>query len=145
MVGLTTLLWVLSALFVVFLAARTLGLKVCAACAAVSTTWLGLLALLFLGKDVDPLMIGILMGGSVVGVMYLLREKLPEEYQLFTFPFMATLFALVYILLDDARAERGAYLLLIAVWTVFIALFSQRGNERMNGMVQKIIQCCKNW
>ncbi|MDP2648345.1 MAG: hypothetical protein Q8P19_00380 [bacterium] len=145
MVGLTTLLWVLSALFVVFLAARTLGLKVCAACAAAATAWLGLLALLFLGKDVDPLMIGILMGGSIVGVMYLLREKLPEEYHLFTFPFMATLFAFVYITLADVSVEWGAYLLLAAMWAVFVVLFSQRENARLKGMVQKIIQCCKNW
>ena len=145
MVGLTTLLWILSALFIIFLAARTIGLKVCAVCAAAASTWIGLLVLFYLGWHVDPVMIGILMGGSVVGTIYLLQEKLSERYQFFTFPFMVTLFSLAYLLLTDVRAEWSAYLLLAAMWAVFIALFSQRGNERLAGIVRKIIQCCRNW
>jgi len=145
MVGLTTLLWTLSALFVVFMAARGFGLKVCAMCAAVFTTWLGLLVLLVLGKDVDPLMIGVLMGGSVVGVMYLLREKLPEDYQLFTYPFMVTLFSLVYLLLADVRTERGAYFLLAATWALFVTLFVLRRNKQLKGLATSIIKCCKDW
>lgn len=145
MIELTTLLWTLSALFIAFVVARGFGLKVCAVCAAVSTAWLGLLALFVLGKEVDPLMIGVLMGGSVVGITYLLQEKLPEDYQLFTYPFIVTLFSLVYLLLADVRTERGAYLLLAAIWMLFITLFVLRGNKQMKGLATSIIKCCKNW
>jgi len=145
MIGLTTVLWTLSALFALFLLARSLGLKVCAACAAVFTTWVGLLALLVLEKEVDPLMIGIFMGGSVVGVTYFLQEKLPEDYQLFTYPFLITFFSLAYILLADVPAEWGAYILLASIWTLFVALFSVRKNTQLRGLAKRIIECCKNW
>ena len=62
----------LTVLFLIFLGVREWsGFKVCALCAAVSTTWLILLAWWGLGGGVDPLLIGILMGGSAVGVLYL--------------------------------------------------------------------------
>ena len=85
------------------------------------------------------------MGGSVVGVMYLLREKLPEEYRLFTFPFLATFFALAYLLLADVPIKGSAYLLLAALWLGFGIIFLARNNEAVKGAAQKLIECCKNW
>ncbi|MEX0689815.1 MAG: hypothetical protein WD095_00035, partial [Candidatus Paceibacterota bacterium] len=65
-------------LFGSFLVLRSLfSVKVCALCASVFATWLFLLGYLYLGNGVDPSIIAILMGGSIVGFMYLLEKKLP--------------------------------------------------------------------
>lgn len=49
---------------------KIVGKKICAICTAVSLTWLGLLSLWLIGFNIDPLIIAILMGQSVVGIMY---------------------------------------------------------------------------
>ena len=45
--------------------------KLCAICAAVSLTWIGLLIAKYLGYSIDALILAILMGESVTGIMYL--------------------------------------------------------------------------
>jgi hypothetical protein len=64
---------------------KIIGKKPCAICSAVSLTWLGSLVLKFLGFPADNLLIGILMGGSVVGGMYYLEEKFHEKKWSFWF------------------------------------------------------------
>lgn len=54
---------------------KKFGFKVCAICAAVGLTWVVLLILRFSGFVVDSLLIGILMGESIVGIMYLFENK----------------------------------------------------------------------
>ena len=143
-VGITAALIIVAALFALFIAARALQIKVCAACAAFATTWLLLLALSYRGVPVDPLLIGVLMGGSVVGVLYLLKEKLPEEYHLFTLPYLATFFPLAYILLGG-RGEPGAYIIIALLWAVFGVVFLARKNTGWKSVAEKLITCCKNW
>lgn len=47
--------------------------RVCAVCAAVSFTWIGLLAGYLAGRNIDPIVLALLMGGSVVGFMYTMQ------------------------------------------------------------------------
>lgn len=54
-------------------------LKVCAICAAVSLTWFWLLVSFFLGLHTDKLLVTVLMGGSVVGIMYKLEGKFKKK------------------------------------------------------------------
>ncbi len=56
-----------------------LGIKICAVCAAVSLTWIALLAFRLLGFFADDLLVGILMGESIAGVMYLFEKKAKER------------------------------------------------------------------
>mgnify|MGYP001558037066 CR=1 FL=1 len=50
-------------------------IKLCAICAAVSTTWIILLILKFVfNYNMNSLIIGILMGQSITGLMYLLEN-----------------------------------------------------------------------
>lgn len=49
---------------------KIIGKKICAICAAVSLTWLGMLLLWLLRFNINPLIIAILMGQSIVGIMY---------------------------------------------------------------------------
>ena len=58
---------------------KVVGKKICAICAAVSLTWLGLLLLKLLGVQVDLLVIAILMGQSVVGLMTKLEEYFEKK------------------------------------------------------------------
>jgi len=74
--------WVLMSIGILFvfitlirnLLKEKLNIKVCAICAAVSLTWIALLVLRFLGYNVSDLIIGILMGQSVTGIMYLFEN-----------------------------------------------------------------------
>ncbi|MBS3149463.1 hypothetical protein J4455_02095 [Candidatus Woesearchaeota archaeon] len=54
-------------------------IKVCAICAAVSLTWIFLIILSLIGYNIDKLIIGILMGQSIVGIMYYLEKKLKNK------------------------------------------------------------------
>ena len=146
MISLTIVLVALAVLFVIFLGARSvMGFKVCALCASVSSTWILLLILMWSGSSVDPLLIGVLMGGSVVGLMYLLEEKVPKRYLVFKFPFVLTLFALVYLVLSNHLFSPSAYVVLLFFWIVFVTFFLYRGDKSLSGVVKKIVECCKNW
>jgi hypothetical protein len=145
MTYLSIVLIAIVALFAMFIVVRSVfSINVCALCASVSTTWIVLLVLLYTGSAIDPLLIGILMGGSIVGVMYLLEEKLPEAYALFKLPFYVTLVVSVYVLL----AERVSYLTLVilgVVWMFTLVLFVKKDAEHIKALGNKIINCCKNW
>ncbi len=49
--------------------------KICAVCATVVTTWLGLLILKLIGFNISQLVIAILMGQSIAGFMYFLEKR----------------------------------------------------------------------
>jgi len=53
-------------------------LKICAICASVALTWITMLILKFAEVVTDDLLIGILMGGSVVGIMYAFEQKIKK-------------------------------------------------------------------
>lgn len=53
---------------------RVFHVHVCVICVSVTITWVVLLALYLLGYPIDPTVLAILMGGSVVGSMYKLQE-----------------------------------------------------------------------
>lgn len=53
----------------------------CAFCAGVSLTWLWLVIARSAGVAIDPLIPAILMGGSVVGLSYLVEKKLSSNRQ----------------------------------------------------------------
>lgn len=53
---------------------RLFHVHVCVICVSVATTWVVLLILYLLGYPIDPTVLAILMGGSVVGLMYKLQD-----------------------------------------------------------------------
>lgn len=60
------------------LATRLVPFRVCALCVGVAGTWGGLLALRASGVPLDPVLPAVLMGGSVVGIAYVLERRLPH-------------------------------------------------------------------
>ena len=71
-------------LFVLFASVRgtvykRFGFKFCAICAAVSLTWIGLLIAKLSGWQIDTLLLGILMGESITGIMYLFENTAKKK------------------------------------------------------------------
>lgn len=121
------------------------GKYLCALCASVSLTWLTLLILYFNSYQVDLMMVGILMGGSAVGIMYyLFKDK--NSFQIFKFPFLITLFWLIYLLVAGVSNKVGKDFLIIGVlWFAFIAIYLFNKNGHWKEWGQRIIECCRNW
>lgn len=122
------------------------GIKLCAICSAVGCTWLVLLFLYFTKGNIDPLIPGILMGGSAVGAMYYFSSKLPERYQLLKFPFLLATF---WIALKIIRGIEGDILKEVffvgIVWVVFGIVFILYSSDRLKEVGKRLIECCKNW
>ncbi|PIR74063.1 MAG: hypothetical protein COU35_04440 [Candidatus Magasanikbacteria bacterium CG10_big_fil_rev_8_21_14_0_10_47_10] len=132
----------ISLLFVLHLLVKQVtGWRYCAICASVSLTWLGLLALYWLGRFDHPALIGVLMGQSVVGVYYLLEKKVPEAWHVFRLPYLLTTTVVVYALLGLLTQAVHVFGTLAVLWIVFGVAFV---NSR-SGWAKKIVACCKNW
>lgn len=94
---------------------KLIGKKVCAICAAVSLTWLSLLILWLTGFKIDPLVIAILMGQSIVGIMYQAEEYFEKK--------KLKKFWLVRILMITL-GTLFVYLLLRKIWLVLLILIA---------------------
>jgi len=70
----TVSIFLIAGLVVFF--SRFLPFKICPVCAGSFGTWLWMLIVRSLGYSVDPIILAILMGGSIVGIAYQI-EKLP--------------------------------------------------------------------
>lgn len=92
---------------------RFLPLKICAICAAVALTWLGLLIAYFLNWHDNLLVPGIMMGGSVVGIMYK-TEKYFQQKQLTNF-WLVRLLIIVFGFLN-------VYLIATEQWNVLLTV-----------------------
>ena len=55
-------------------------IKVCALCAAVLLTWVGLLVLKLIGYNIDVLIIGILIGQCIMGITCKLEKKMKDKF-----------------------------------------------------------------
>jgi len=146
MVGFGQILIAISLLFFLFLGIRSwLKIKVCAICAAVSVVWISLLTFKLLGGDVDTLSLGILMGGSAVGLMYLLGAKLSENSNILKLPFLMSLFAAVYLVLSGGDGLSSILVIVAALWILFLPLFFMSDRGGIKKVASKLIECCKNW
>lgn len=125
---------------------RFTRLAVCPICVGVSGTWLLLLVGTYAGYPVDPLVIGILMGGSVVGVAYQLEKRLRENMS-------PALWKLLFIPPGFAAVEstlQNRWLLLIALLVYLAsltAIFTKRNKNpssdtKTNDLVKKMQSCC---
>lgn len=145
MIDIATILLFLTLLFGFFLFLRAYtSFRICALCAATALTWMTLLVIDVAFISVDPVIIGILMGGSVVGLMYFLEEKFHPRYQIFKLPYLITTLSIVYVLLGG-EITSILLILLIGLWVIFSLLYLMRNSEGLRKSIQHIIECCKNW
>lgn len=122
------------------------SVRVCAICAAACCTWLVLLVLYWTRGGIDPLAIGIVMGGSAAGAMYYLAAKLPESARILQFPFLVSLFWLIAKALAGPRAHVVRESLIVTLtWIAFGAIFLLYRNNRLRALGTRLLACCKNW
>ncbi len=129
---------------------KLLKIDICAICAAVSSTWIALLALYYAGYRIDPLMPAILMGQSVTGLMYLYERRVrklgfkwPLAFRIF-FPVAGTL--LVYAAVSRAMTtEVYASAVVVAAAAVILALaivVFGKFNKQVMAVIRKLEECC---
>ncbi len=134
--------------FGLFLVAKAAFIKrrrtdFCAICAAVSTTWVALLALYYLGIFKDQLIIAILLGETTLGIFYLAREKLDRAFRVFQLPFLLTLITAAYLLFSVPGDVKAVIVFLALLWSAFILVFVVRKNKKMRSVAEKLISCCR--
>jgi len=135
----------ITVLFALLVGLRSLfNLKICALCGAVSSTWIVLLVMFYVGLFNNPVLLGILMGGSIVGAMYLLEQKLPEHFQIFKFPFFLTFVSATYFVILQSFAFE-AVVVPFLLWVCMGAIYAGRNSNSLKTLGRKIIECCKNW
>lgn len=135
----------ITVLFALLVGLRSLfNLKICALCGAVSTTWIVLLVMFYGSVFNDSIILGVLMGGSVVGAMYLLEQKLPEHFQIFKLPFFLTFVSVAYLALMRSFTIE-VVVIPVLLWVCMGAIYAGRNIASLKTLGRKIIECCKNW
>lgn len=132
---------------IALLANKILRIKICAICAGVAGTWAWLLAARFAGLAIDILVLGIMMGGSVVGLAYKIEKRIPfnrSPLAFLTF-FITSGFAAIYGLISSWWLVFGVAALLMAI-LVFVFLNPrprQAAREKeVNELEDKMKKCC---
>ena len=134
--NLTLILAGITALFFILLFIKSFTKKkFCVICVSVGLTWITLLILYFLNIFTDKLIIGILMGGTSVGLFYMLYEKIG----IFKLPFLLTLISMIYFILGGFVIS--TLYLIAGLWLLFILIYLFKFNK----LAKKLIECCKKW
>ncbi|MDP3999789.1 MAG: hypothetical protein Q8P76_04365 [bacterium] len=123
--------------------------KVCPICAGVSGTWLWLLAAMangWLSVNSYQLPVGILMGGSVVGIAYQLEKRLPENrspliWKTIFIP-LGFLVAYYLVLFDWMTFAIFLAIELLFVWLYFRLASHQPKNVQVEKLEKQMEKCC---
>ncbi len=142
-------------LFFILLALKKItSLKICVLCFSIALTWLSLLVMLRLKFFDNSLLIALMIGNSIVGVYYLLENKIAEKFHIFRLPFFLTLIFLGYFLVSATQIKELilTIALLCILWLFFLILYLFGQNfmhkmafPRLKSLISEIIKCCKNW
>ena len=146
-------LGVILALSVVFTISREwigrhLSVKICAICAAVATTWAMLLILRTLRIADDSILLGILMGESVTGLMYLFDRKAGKNMALLNTGMLVIGTYLVYIVVTGGLGLRPAATLMIMAAVFYVIYAGLKGNDgkglskEVKKLEKKLEHCC---
>ena len=130
--------------FALLIAKRWVKKEFCVMCVSISSTWLLFLVPHLLGYRSDPMLLGILMGESIVGMFYLMEKKTKERWHIFRLPFLLTLTLVAYALIAKSWTP-GASILVIALWFIFGLIYMLRTYESLSRIAKHIIACCKRW
>ena len=118
----------------------------CPICAGVSVTWLWMLVAFHAGKPIDPVMLGLLMGGTVVGLAYRIEPHLHPRRSslLWKTCFIPLGFAAAFFLIKGAWLfGASATFLLAALPFLFIRQKKQDVSEKeIDEIEKKLKQCC---
>ena len=130
--------------FILLLAKQILHWEYCVLCVTISLSWITLLTLYWLRLYDNLLFIALLLGGTIVGIYYVVEKKVKEDVTLFRLPFLLTMICLGYFLVTFSM-EGSVVGVLAAVWILCAILYNYRTNSYFTLSVQKMIACCKKW
>lgn len=129
--------------------------KVCSICYAVSITWVGLyLADLISLLEVDSSLIGILMGGSIVGIMYSLEKHFVandlQKFWLVRIVWFSLGTLLAYYLLTQNWDYTLLIVILLILFSTASLIFSkpkeegkdEKHNSAIANLSKKLEKCC---
>lgn len=142
---------ILSTVFVLFflflVIKKIFSIDFCALCLSVSTTWIIYITLYWLFGFFLSDLILVLMGGSVVGLFYLIKEKVKNKslFNFYQLPVLLTMFAFVYSLINPFLLYYLAVFLFV-IWLLFVLIYVFKNKSSLiKKSVKEIIECCKNW
>ena len=118
--------------------------KLCAICAAVSSTWAALLGLSWLELFNNRLIIGILIGQSSLAAYYWLDKRAAKELRVFRLPVLLTL-VLVTFSLVALSLPLDALLIVGSVWLAVGLSYAYRKNPAVKNKFKALVECCSNW
>ncbi len=145
----TPLAWLFAALIGIFFALLAvkyvLKKEFCVLCASVSLTWLGFLMAYKLGRWADPTPILVLMGGSVVGLYYLVDRRVRALCHVFRLPFFLTLVLAVLAVFYPLRELVLPIVFTLGVWLLMGFTYALRHAPGVKAFFQQLLACCRNW
>lgn len=126
--------------------------KICPICAGVSLTWLWGLFMYYKGIEIgdgnlfDPIMLAILMGGSVVGGMYMFKNRLPEgknDLLFMTLFFLGGLVAVYSVIYQDWLLTGVGVVFELVLLYYFMKPFKHKDtNPRVAALEKQMEKCC---
>ncbi|TAL19275.1 hypothetical protein EPN90_03855 [Patescibacteria group bacterium] len=122
-----------------------LPFRLCPICAGVSGTWAWMLVVRYFGVTVEPAILAMLLGGSVVGVTYQLEKRLPAGRSLVLFKALSIPagFLLAYALIWNWWPVFFAGLLILAaVYFVFHRKPEAGESQEVQDLEKKLKNCC---
>ena len=146
-VALATVLSILAITALAWAAQRRARAPICPICVGVGGTWLWMLAARYLGVAFDATMLPVLLGGSAVGVAYVLERRLPEGRSalLWKSLFIPSSLAAAYgvALPDWTVLGAGAAALLLVSIVFFLPTQAQaKDNATVESLQEQMKKCC---
>jgi len=119
--------------------------QICPICGGVMLTWLWMLLIYFLGYEVNLVLLGLLMGGSVSGLASKLSEKIsnPQKVFLYKFIFAPTGFLTALALINQWWFILSAGFLVNFILTfVFISNRKELKKSKVEEIKKELKNCC---
>lgn len=120
--------------------------RICPICAVVSLTWVTMLAFKWQGYRVDDELLAILMGGSAVGISYVLGTRITVHggsAKWWKFVAIPIGFAAMYALLQFAWGYAFAAMLAYGiVWVFFRNASAPPDGARIDAITKELDNCC---
>jgi len=117
--------------------------RICPICALVSSTWIVLLILRYAGYEIDESLIAMLMGGSAVGISYVLSTKsLGDRVTKWKLVSIPTAFLAAWLLL---HYQFGWFISVVIIYALVYAGFRQpadSSNDQIKKIEHELENCC---
>ncbi|MEP7204828.1 MAG: hypothetical protein ABI716_01385 [Candidatus Saccharibacteria bacterium] len=122
---------------------KFVSFKLCALCASIFLTWVGLLLMYKIGYFNDATLLGLLMGQSITGIYYAVSRRVAPVLRIFTLPFILTLTFGAYLLIVGMSSILPPLFTLLAVWVLAYVVFAYRNDPGKKTIVDAVINCCE--